>query len=1034
MPLLRARAWMQTKLPACLIAAFMCSGLIVKPAGALSPEIEISQYAHTAWRMQDGIFPAKPNSFAQTSDGYVWIGTGDGLLRFDGIRFSPWKPQGQQLSDSFIWSLLAAHDGTLWIGTKSGLEHLVNGRLAAFPDVRATVPSILQDENGTIWMTRAHVKPADKRGPICKVVGARVQCFGGGEGIPDVDADPLAEDHLGNLWISGETGLTRWRPGSVSNYSQAGSKGKKFSDSIEAICPAPDGSVWVGSFQSGEGLGLQRLSQDVWSSILLPGLNSSTLKVAALYLDAAGALWIGTMDNGIYRIHGAQVEHFGTADGLSSDAVYNFFEDREGDLWTITAEGIDRFRALPISTFSMHEGLTSAKAGSVVAARDGSIWIGNYYGLDVLRDRQISSLGPRNGLPGQRVTSLLQDHVGRMWVGIDDGLTVYEGGVFRRVVLPGREPLRTIGEMTEDSQGDVWVVTNKTLSGKLFRIRNFEAHEQTFGPGFPGVYSLAADPERGIWLGLRNGDLAQYRDGELKPHIQGHSAASDPLLSVSTSPEGSVFAIRAGALIEWQDGISQTLSSRNGLPCDLIYSFLRDPQGNILLYMKCGVVAIASSEMQRWWNAPSTRILFRYFGAADGARTDHTYFSPAAARSPDGRLWFASSRVLQMIDPANQHFNSLPPPVHIEQLIADKAGRSPIQNSRLPALTRDIQIDYTALSFAMPQRVRFRYRLDGHDANWQEAGTRRSAFYTNLAPGTYRFHVIACNNDGVWNEQGDQLTFAIPAAWYQTLLFKSLAFASVLCLCYVLYRYKIAEQAAVMRALFDERLEERTRLARELHDTLLQTIQGSKLVADDALTNHHDGPRTLRALQRLSAWLDRATREGRAALESLRASNTEFNDLAGSFRVAAEECRGDRSLESMVHLTGLSRGLHPVVRDEVYRIGYEAIQNACIHSGGSHLNIVLEYGQNFMLRVCDDGRCIDPQILRVGKPGHYGLVGMKERASRIGATLSFQNLPDGGTEVTLVIPGRIAFISPAGNHFRKLKSLFTPAAVRRLDL
>lgn len=300
MPLLRARAWMQTKLPACLIAAFMCSGLIVKPAGALSPEIEISQYAHTAWRMQDGIFPAKPNSFAQTSDGYVWIGTGDGLLRFDGIRFSPWKPQGQQLSDSFIWSLLAAHDGTLWIGTKSGLEHLVNGRLAAFPDVRATVPSILQDENGTIWMTRAHVKPADKRGPICKVVGARVQCFGGGEGIPDVDADPLAEDHLGNLWISGETGLTRWRPGSVSNYSQAGSKGKKFSDSIEAICPAPDGSVWVGSFQSGEGLGLQRLSQDVWSSILLPGLNSSTLKVAALYLDAAGALWIGTMDNGIY--------------------------------------------------------------------------------------------------------------------------------------------------------------------------------------------------------------------------------------------------------------------------------------------------------------------------------------------------------------------------------------------------------------------------------------------------------------------------------------------------------------------------------------------------------------------------------------------------------------------------------------------------------------------------------------------------------------------------------------------------------------
>jgi signal transduction histidine kinase len=973
--------------------------------------------------MQDGVFTSKPNSIAQTSDGYLWIGTGGGLLRFDGIRFFPWTPpEGEKLPDSLIWSLLAARDGTLWIGTRGGLSHMVNGHLINYPDTRATVPSIVQSRNGTLWITRAHVRPDDRDGPLCKVIGARLRCFGPREGIPDVDADPMAEDRRGNIWIGGTAALTEWRSGSAINYGPDGIRPAVSLESMQAISPAADGSMWIGMVRSGPGLGLQNLLDGVWKPLVLPGFDSSTLKVASLFLDAANALWIGTMDKGIYRVHDRQVEHFGALDGLSSDAVYNFFQDREGDLWAITSEGIDRFRSFPITTFSIREGLSAAKAGSVVAARDGSIWTGNYYAVDVLRGRQISSLGPREGLQGQKVTSLLEDRHGRMWVGIDDRLAIYEKPSFRRVDLPGGKPIGPVGGMTEDSAENVWVVTDTSFTGNLFRVRNFEIQKQTFASGFPGVYSLASDLKGDIWLGLRNGDLAKYSGGELATYPQIHGSGFSPLRCLSTTRNGSILGIHRDGLLEFREGTSKILGTKNGLPCDFIDSFVSDRHGNLYLYMTCGVVAISGSELERWWKTPSTKIAFQQFDAIDGARTDRSYFSPASAVSPDGRLWFASSRVLQMIDPANLHLNALAPPVHIEQISTGKDRRSPIEDMSLPPRTRDIEIDYTGLSFVVPERVRFRYRMEGHDQGWQDAGSRRSAFYTNLSPGTYTFHVIAANNDGVWNNQGAELRFHIIAAWYQTRSFQLLALLAGLSLCYFFYRIRMTQYAASMKVRFDERLEERTRLARDLHDTLLQTIQGSRLAAEHARKNVHDVAETRRALHRLSEWLERATNEGRAAVESLRESITEHEDLLRSLRVAAEECGVKAAMESNVRLIGEHRDIHPIVKSEVYRIAFEAIHNACVHSGGNRLSVELEYSQDLTLKVRDDGVGIDPQVLRDGAPGHFGLVGMRERATQIGSTLLIRNLPHGGTELVLLVPGRIVFRRRPGTaRFFKLR-------------
>jgi signal transduction histidine kinase len=334
-----------------------------------------------------------------------------------------------------------------------------------------------------------------------------------------------------------------------------------------------------------------------------------------------------------------------------------------------------------------------------------------------------------------------------------------------------------------------------------------------------------------------------------------------------------------------------------------------------------------------------------------------------------------------------------------------------------------LEINYTALSYTVPRRVKFRYKLEGDDADWHDAGTRRQAFYNNLGPGQYRFRVIASNEDGVWNEEAAVLDFSIAPTWYQTTSFRILCLLSVGLIAWVLYRLRIRQVARAMSARFDARLDERTRLARELHDTFLQTVQGSKLVADDALEQSGDPVRTRLALEKLSAWLGQAKEEGRAALDSLRTSTTETNDLAEAFRRATENCQSRGSTEVAFSVVGDARDMHPIVRDEVYRIGYEAIRNACAHSGASQLSVELRYERDLVVRVKDDGKGIPPAVVAGGKGGHFGLQGMRERAGRIGAKLTLDSSATSGTEVTLVVPGAVVFRNEGVARFAPLRAV-----------
>jgi signal transduction histidine kinase/ligand-binding sensor domain-containing protein len=1009
------------------LRAFLCLLLFffaVNRVWAVDPSRHISQYGHTAWRIQDGVLSGAALAVTQTTDGYLWIGTRAGLMRFDGVRFVPWaSPDGTHLPSSEVVSLLGARDGSLWIGMEGVLSHWDGQHLTNYFIKRGRVLYIIEDRSGTIWLVRGRGSDAD--GGLCQIIGTGMRCYGKADGLPGAGvAESLAEDTLGNLWIGSSSTVVRWKPGS-SNAHTWGLKTFEETDGVTGLAANSDGSVWVGIAQTGRGLGLQQLVQGDWKSFVTPELDGSTLEVRRLFRDRENALWIGTSNQGIYRILGRKVEHFYSADGLSGDMVLRFYEDSEGNLWVATSKGIDCFRDVRVATFSTREGLTTPEVDAVLAAQDGTVWVGGDGALDAIhQDGVLSSLQAGKGLPGNQVTSLLEDHAGRLWVGVDKTMSTYKNGRFSRIDRPDGSPIGLVVGITEDVDNDIWVETMGSPR-TLIRIHDLKVQEAFPVPQMPAAREVAADPEGGIWLGLMNGNLARYRHG--KTEIFAFKDREDSRVTqLLVNSDGSVLGATPLGLVGWKEGKQQTLTTRNGLPCDTVYTLIEDSRRALWLYTQCGLVEIAGAEMQRWWGQPDTTVHLKTFDAFDGVQPGEAPFG-AAARSPDGRLWFANGVALQMIDPGHLTGNALPPPVHVEQVVADRKNYSPRKDLRLPPLTRDLEIDYTALSFVVPQKVRFRYKLEGRDAAWEEPGSRRQAFYTDLGPGKYRFRVIACNNDGVWNDAGATLDFIVTPAWYQTNSFRILCLVTGVVILVALHKLRLRQHARTISIRFDERLAERTRMARDLHDTLLQTIQGGKLVADRALKPSTNTSQMRRALEQLSVWLGRATEEGRAALNSLRTTTTQTNDLAEALRRVTENGLIPSSMAVTFSVVGDAREMHPIVRDEIYRIGYEAIRNAFVHSSASRLEVELRYTNDLALRVSDNGTGIDPAVADTGREGHFGLQGMRERAARIGGKLTIVGSANSGTDIKLIVAGTAIFRKrmPVGRSlFARIRTVF----------
>jgi ligand-binding sensor domain-containing protein/signal transduction histidine kinase len=1022
-----------------------CAALICgRTAFALDPSLDISQYGHTAWTARDGLTQGAIFAMAQTPDGYLWLGAEFGLFRFDGIRSVPWQPPAGQHLPSAPYSLLVTRDGTLWIGTFAGLVSWSGGKLKQYPEVGPVfVTSLLEDREGTVWAGGILDSTGTPGGRLCAIQSGRAQCYGE-DGAFGSFVWSLDEDSSGTLWVGAESGVWRWKPGPPKRYAMPGMR-------IGDLTNFDDGQLLVGI----SGAGLKRLVADKLESYpVRRAMNRNALLLDRevdsnkLLRDRDGGLWIGTHQRGLIHIHNGRTDVFTKSDGLSGDISCSLFEDREGNVWFASSRGLDRFRELPVSTISAKQGLSSDYTSSLVAGSDGSIWIGTHDGLTRWSNGQTTIFRKANGLPADFVQSLFEDNRGRVWATFSGhGLSYFKNGRF--VSVPG-VPSEEVFSIAEDKARNLWLSGNKGLShmryGRL--VENFPwsvmgRHQQA---------TAVVPDESGVWLAFWvDGGVLYFKDGQVRAsYTAADGLGKGQVAGLRLDRDGALWAAtEGGGLSRIKDSRIATLTSKNGLPCDTIHWTMEDDDRSLWLYTACGLVRITRSELDAWIADPNHSVQTTLWDAADGVilrQTSPGGFGPIVAKATDGKLWFHTGDGIQVVDPRHVAFNKLPPPVHIEQIIADRKVQwqnwpgASASNLRLPARTRDLQIDYSALSLVAPEKVHFKYMLEGQDSDWREVVNDRQASYSNLPPRHYRFRVIASNNSGVWNEQGDTLEFSIAPAYYQTNWFRVVCVAAFVALLWVLYQLRLRQLARQFNMRLEDRVGERTRIARDLHDTLLQSFHGVLLYFQTGINQLPEHPveaRTSEARKTLEKAMHQAKHaivEGREAIQGLRSSVVETNDLALAMRTLGEELAANaNSTAFQVHVEGASRDLHPILRDEVYRITGEGIRNAFHHADAKQIEVEIHYDERQLrVRVRDDGKGIDPKLLSDdGREGHFGLRGMRERAKLIGGKLTVWSELDAGTELELSIPASRAYTAPTeGQRMRLTEKFFAKLSGR----
>ena len=978
--------------------------LTTRTAFALNPALDVGQYAHTSWKIRDGFIKGRITAMAQTADGYLWLGTDLGLVRFDGVQFVPWQPPADQaLPATYIRSLVAARDGTLWIGTFEGLASWQNGRLTTYPQLAAFgVSEMLEDREGTLWITGIWTEA----GRLCAVRGGKPECHGDDGRFGHWTAS--LHETADGLWVVAESGLWQWTRGSSKRYP----------------LPRPRAVFQMLTADGAGGLliatqtGIRRFVNGRSSDFPLPGTSGLHMTPSLLHRDRDGGLWIGTSDRGIVHMHQGKSDRFTRSDGLSSDHVSYSLEDREGNIWVATSNGLDRFREFAVPTFSVAQGLSNSIVGSI-SATDGGLWVSGNGALDrwTLPQMAVRHIA---GTASPETGSLFQDRRGRLWVSRIGAVGYVEDNRFITVKEVRGDIVNSIDE---DTRGNLWFLTQKSGVLRLLPSNDVESIPWSALGREDHATRLAADPVRGgVWLGFYRGGIIHYVDGQIREsYADVDGLAKGRVTYLSVDRDATAWAATVGGLSRVKNGRVATLNSRNGLPCDAVDSMIADDADSYWLYMECGFVRIARSELQAWAaaidaNREQPTIRPTLFDSSDGVRSvaSVSSYSPHIAKSPDGRLWFAGPDGVSVVDPRHLPFNRVAPPVHVERIVADRkiydARSIATGGLRLPPLTRDLQIDYTALSLVAPEKMQFRYKLEGWDRDWLAVGNRRQAFYANLPPRTYTFRVIASNNSGVWNETGATVDFAIAPAYYQTTWFPALLAGMVLAIAWGVHRIRLRiverhqrEISALNERLMKAQEQERTRIAGELHDGVIQQISALSLVLGTAKRQPEaDAKKTMADVQRklievgtevrqLSHGLHPPVLQDAGLPQAVHAYCKEFSTTSG----IPVSCEADDDARE------LSRGAALAL----FRILQEALGNAAKYAHATRMTVRLTRSADTVsLAVSDDGAGFDPSGF--GTSGGLGLIMMRERAGQLNGTFEFKSAPGRGTTIKVAIPFR----------------------------
>jgi signal transduction histidine kinase len=983
----------------------------------------LEQLNQKAWTLADGA-PPDMTSMAQTTDGTLWLGSGGGLYRFDGIRFTAFTAEWQQpFVSNEIYTLTASPDGGLWIGSRSeGVSFLKNGhidRYGASDGIgHGTVERILVDDHGTVWVAGIW--------GLSRKEGSRFKPVVFDASDPHAAAWAMLQDRMGTLWVLGQNCVVARLPGE-NNFRQIAKRTYKSYATAQDLAEAADGSVWASRVDVRGLLRMDPPTNPQPTGNRLVPIDSSSRHI----FDRDGDLWFDSV-KGIGRITSASLKENLSEQQVASRAEYltsaqsltlidsgsALLSDREANLWVITPAGIARLSPsdvvrMPFLTNRETPVIAAGDAGSLIVA----VPVSDNTSSRVL---EISGNAIVREISGPPITNSFRDANGTTWLNGPTGISKYVDGRFE-TTQPAQIGYQRIYAMTQDGKGALWVAF---AQGSLYRYSEGVWQEaQALVPKLPrhpGILAAAVDAQGQLWLSY--GRPLVIVNGAHFRVLDVDNGFNLGMVGAIVARQTHVWVGGEQGLVRFEGAQMSMIRSASGNPLARISGIVETAMGDLWLNAGVGIVHIPHAEIARATIESAYRVRYEAFTYADGVPGSAipAHQAPTIVEGTDGRIWFSSAGGVAHIDPTHIRHNTLPPPVSIWSI--ESGGiQYPVTSSeiRLPAHTTNLQVSYTAGSLTAPERVQFRYKLDGLNRIWQDGGNLRDVAFANMGPGQYTLHVIAATHDDVWDTDGASVSFTIAPAFYQTKWFYGLC--ALLCagLLWLIYMMRIRQVSAQFRGRLEERLAERERIARDLHDTLLQSVQGLMLRFRAAVARL---PKQLEVYSQMEQALDRADEvltEGRDRVKHLRVPSVEA-DLPRAIESVGEEMALEQTAGFHLTVDGIPRDLHPIVREEALFIAREALINAFRHANARQIEAELSYaGAELRLRIRDDGKGIDAELLEHGgRDGHWGLLGMRERAKTIRGTLTIWSKPGAGTEIDLRVPAHLAYRSHQRAPFR----------------
>ncbi|MGA9773332.1 MAG: two-component regulator propeller domain-containing protein [Blastocatellia bacterium] len=959
-----------------------------------------ARYHFDVWTTDNGLPQNSVSSILQTRDGFLWFTTSDGLVRYDGVHFTIFNAGNTKgLKTSRISWLFEDREGLLWIiaednslilynegrfttlttddglpknqvlqmncdsdggfivRTTSGFARWQQGRFVPYVPGFSGLPFPLQ--SGVVWYLE------DFR--LHRVENNRVTAVVDVSGLTDYIIRNLYEDREGSLWIGTSKGVViRFRDGKFTIYSKKeGLPGNR----INIIREDRHGNIWIGL----SGGGLFRFKDEIITSYTVAdGLADNN--IAAIYEDREGILWIGTI-GGLSRLRDDIITSYSTADGLAANNTYSICQDRDQTIWIGSWPGLTRYKDGRFTSCSEQYGVTSALVTALMIDREGGLWIGIWgEGVRRWKDGNIISYRDKDKLPSTIVRTILQDRSGAIWFGCSEGLASYKDGAFTSYTTKEGLPANVVNVIFEDSRGNLWIGTQKGLYS--YRDGQFSSYLQEKNLSDQIVRAIYEDSEGAIWIGTYNNGLMRIKDGRMI-------------------------------------GITQ----KEGLFNNGVFQILEDATENFWISCNLGIYRVSKKELNDFAEGRSRSITSIPYGKRDGMLNSECNggVQPAGIKARDGRLWFPTQGGVAIVDPLTVPVSAQPPPVVIEAFLLNQEPVSFHEAVRVEPGTENFEIHYTALSFIMSERINFKYKLEGLDRDWIDAGTRRVAYYSHVPPGNYNFRVIAANRDGVWNLEGASIEVRIIPPFWRTWWFFSLALVTLAGVALFSYKLRIAqlEKAARAQEAFSEQListqeAERQRIAAELHDSLgqhLLIIKNSALIG----LNSENGKEQLGDISETASQAIDEVREISYNLRPYQLDDLGLTRAIESILKKIEDAAEVRFLSVIDSIDGIFSSEAEI---HLYRIVQESLNNIVKHAQASSAHIRIERnGRRVEITIQDDGRGFSPEKTARTERGGFGLKGIAERARMLGAKYVIHSAPGQGTVITLKLEaadGRLA--------------------------